>query len=188
MSLEDEMAEALRRYGSMCIEDIVSSIQSKKGDDNIELDKLEWDLGVIYEKRVDKFGNPTYNKRDLSHVNQILDAIASKNKEKIMDIKDIKAGYLVQFMSGELAIAIPHSSGDMIFIRDDGFCVSGTQDYENIWDDDNNPRYAIDSVYGLSDSCQGVFPLNTNKRELIWKRRQAIQCSKCPYYLNGGEF
>jgi hypothetical protein len=90
-------------------------------------------------------------------------------------------------MSGELAIAIPHSSGDMIFIRDDGFCVSGTQDYEDIWDDDNNPRYAIDSIYGLSDNCQGVFPLNTNKRELLWKRRQAIECSKCPYYLNGGE-
>ena len=109
-------------------------------------------------------------------------------KEKIMDIKDIKPGYLVQFMSGELAIAIPHSSGDMIFIRDDGFCVSGTQDYENIWDDDNNPRYAIDSIYGLSDNCQGVFPLSTNARELLWKRRQAISCSKCPYYLNGGEF
>ena len=141
-------------------------------------------LSKVFLNQVDEYGfEEVVNK-----IFNTTDKIIKRSEEKIMDIKDIKAGYLVQFMSGELAIAIPHSSGDMIFIRDDGFCVSGTQDYENIWDDDNNPRYAIDSVYGLSDNCQGVFPLNTNKRELIWKRRQAIECSKCPYYLNGGEF
>ena len=172
----------------MLVEDIydISKILDNYKEQDMSFDKelakiVNMYGGAIYEKKIDKFGNATY-------VSEVLNAIAPKNKEKIMDIKDIKPGYLVQFMSGELAIAIPHSSGDMIFIRDDGFCVSGTQDYENIWDDDNNPRYAIDSIYGLSDSCQGVFPLNTNKRELLWKRRQAIQCSKCPYYLNGGEF
>lgn len=141
-------------------------------------------LSKVFLNEVDEYGFEEVVNKILGETNKII----KEPKEKIMDIKDIKAGYLVQFMSGELAIAIPHSSCDMIFIRDDGFCVSGTQDYENIWDDDNNPRYAIDSIYGLSDSCQGVFPLNTNKRELIWKRRQAIECSKCPYYLNGGEF
>lgn len=141
-------------------------------------------LSKVFLNEVDEYGFEEVVNKILGETNKII----KEPKEKIMDIKDIKPGYLVQFMSGELAIAIPHSSGDMIFIRDDGFCVSGTQDYENIWDDDNNPRYAIDSIYGLSDNCQGVFPLNTNKRELLWKRRQAIQCSKCPYYLNGGEF
>jgi hypothetical protein len=140
-------------------------------------------LSKVFLNEVDEYGFEEVVNKILGETNKII----KEPKEKIMDIKDIKAGYLVQFMSGELAIAIPHSSGDMIFIRDDGFCVSGTQDYEDIWDDDNNPRYAIDSIYGLSDNCQGVFPLNTNKRELLWKRRQAIECSKCPYYLNGGE-
>ena len=140
-------------------------------------------LSKVFLNQVDEYGFEEVVNKILGETNKII----KEPKEKIMDIKDIKPGYLVQFMSGELAIAIPHSSGDMIFIRDDGFCVSGTQDYEDIWDDDNSPRYAIDSIYGLSDNCQGVFPLNTNKRELLWKRRQAIECSKCPYYLNGGE-
>lgn len=178
MNENDKLNKVAYKQGSICISDMINLIESKRNDNNIELDKLEWDLGVVYEKRVDKFGNPTYNKRDLSHVNEVM---SNLTKEKPMEIKDIKAGYLVEFMSGDLALAVPNELDDIMFVYSDGYCISSARDYDSIYDIDENPEYNIVKVYSAIKGYQCLFPLSTDRRDLLWSREIKLNCEDCPH-------
>lgn len=98
-----------------------------------------------------------------------------------MDIKDIKPGYLVQFMSGDLALAVPNNDDDIMFVLGDGYCISSVQDYNSIYDVDEDPVYNIIAVYSAIKSYQGLFPLNTKNRNLLWSREVNLKCDECPY-------
>lgn len=152
--------------------------------ENDKLNKVAYKQGSIYEKRVDKFGNPTYNKTDLDCIGDIFDIIISNlnlTKEKSMEIKDIKAGYLVEFMSGDLALAVPNELDDIMFVYSDGYCISSARDYDSIYDIDENPEYNIVKVYSAIKGYQCLFPLSKDRRDLLWSREIKLNCEDCPH-------
>lgn len=103
------------------------------------------------------------------------------SKEKSMEIKDIKAGYLVEFMSGDLALAVPNELDDIMFIYSDGYCVSSARDYDSIYDIDENPEYNIVKVYSAIKGYQCLFPLSKDRRDLLWSREIKLNCEDCPH-------
>lgn len=103
------------------------------------------------------------------------------SKEKPMEIKDIKAGYLVEFMSGDLALAVPNELDDIMFIYSDGYCISSARDYDSIYDIDENPEYNIVKVYSAIKGYQCLFPLSKDRRDLLWSREIKLNCEDCPH-------
>jgi hypothetical protein len=134
-------------------------------------------LSKVFLNQVDEYGFEEVVNKILGETNKII----KEPKEKIMDIKDIKAGYLVQFMSGELALAVPNNNDDIMFVLDDGYCISSVQDYNSLYDVDEDPVYNIIAVYSAIKSYQGLFPLNTKNRNLLWSREVNLKCDECPY-------
>ena len=134
-------------------------------------------LSKVFLNQVDEYGfEEVVNK-----IFNTTDKIIKRSEEKIMDIKDIKPGYLVQFMSGDLALAVPNNDDDIMFVLDDGYCISSVQDYNSIYDVDEDPVYNIIAVYSAIKSYQGLFPLNTKNRNLLWGREVNLKCDECPY-------
>lgn len=103
------------------------------------------------------------------------------SKEKRMEIKDIKAGYLVEFMSGDLALAVPNELDDIMFVYSDGYCISSARDYDSIYDIDENPEYNIIKVYSAIKGYQCLFPLSKDRRDLLWSREIKLNCEDCPH-------
>jgi len=103
------------------------------------------------------------------------------SKEKPMEIKDIKAGYLVEFMSGDLALAVPNELDDIMFVYSDGYCISSARDYDSIYDIDENPEYNIVKVYSAIKGYQCLFPLSKDRRDLLWSREIKLNCEDCPH-------
>lgn len=103
------------------------------------------------------------------------------SKENPMEIKDIKAGYLVEFMSGDLALAVPNELDDIMFIYSDGYCISSARDYDSIYDIDENPEYNIVKVYSAIKGYQCLFPLSKDRRDLLWSREIKLNCEDCPH-------
>lgn len=134
-------------------------------------------LSKVFLNQVDEYGFQEVVDKILGQTIKVVNA----PKEKIMDIKGIKPGYLVQFMSGDLALAIPNNDDDIMFVLDDGYCISSAQDYNSIYDVDEDPVYNIIAVYGAIKTYQGLFPLNTKNRNLLWSREVNLKCDKCPY-------
>ena len=69
-------------------------------------------LSKVFLNQVDEYGFQEV-------VDKILGQTVNTLKEKPMEIKDIKAGYLVEFMSGDLALAVPNELDDIMTVYRD---------------------------------------------------------------------
>ena len=136
-------------------------------------------LTKVFLDEVDEYGSQEVVDKILGQTIKTVNT----SKEKHMEIKDIKAGYLVEFMSGDLALAVPNELDDIMFIYSDGYCVSSARDYESIYDIDENPEYNIVKVYSAIKGYQCLFPLSTNKRDLLWSREVKLNCVDCPHMI-----
>jgi len=133
-------------------------------------------LSKVFLNEVDEYGFQEV-------VDKILGQTINTLKEKPMEIKDIKAGYLVEFMSGDLALAVPNELEDIMFIYSDGYCISSARDYDSIYDIDENPEYNIVKVYSAIKGYQCLFPLSKDRRDLLWSREVKLNCEDCPHMI-----
>lgn len=134
-------------------------------------------LSKVFLNQVDEYGfEEVVNK-----IFNTTDKIIKRSEEKSMEIKDIKPGYLVEFMSGDLALAVPNELDDIMFIYSDGYCISSARDYDSIYDIDENPEYNIVKVYSAIKGYQCLFPLSKDRRDLLWSRDVKLNCEDCPH-------
>lgn len=91
----------------------------------------------------------------------------SESKEDKFSLSDIESGHLIEFESGILCLALK-AKGGIAFIRHDGGAYSLAGEYISL-DEQDGDNFDIVKVYGHPDTYN-IFPLNTNKRELLWEK------------------